>query len=130
LFVFYKKLFFLLVVIKSNKYQPVKLKNRNNMTNDNIIDIDFNRIRSCVATRNMCMAVRQLGLWDFIRDFEDDRDGFMFSNNPDVHKISSHPLVERHGHSGASFGICCRNVQFIAKEGLDAWCEKFENPIH
>ena len=98
--------------------------------NLNINELDFNRIRKCEATRDMCIAVRQLGLWEFVSDFEDDSRGFMYSTNPDVHKIGSHPLVDRHGHSGASFGICCRNVQFIAKQGLDAWCARFENRAH
>lgn len=89
-------------------------------------NMDFNRIRKCGATRDMCIAVQQLGLWEFVRDYEDDCRGFMFSNHPDVCKIDSHPLVGKHGHSGASFGLCCRNVQFIAKEGLDAWCARFE----
>jgi len=92
-------------------------------------DLDFNRIK-CEATRDMCFAVMQLGLWQFVRDYEDEQRGFMFSVHPDVHKIDSHPLVNRHGHSGASFGLCCRNVQFIAKQGLDAWCAKFENPAY
>lgn len=92
-------------------------------------NLDFNRI-SCEATRDMCIAVRQLGLWEFVREFEDDQRGFMYSTNADVHKIGNHPLVSRHGHSGASFGICCRNVQFIAKQGLDAWCARFENAAH
>jgi hypothetical protein len=89
-------------------------------------ELDFSRI-SCEATHDMCLAVRQLGIWDFVREFEDEQHGFMFSNDPRVAQIGNHPLVDRHGHSGASFGICCRNVQFIAKNGLNAWCARFEN---
>jgi len=93
-------------------------------------DLDFNRIRKCEATRDMCIAVRQLGLWEFVSDFEDEQGGFMFSSHPDVDKIARHPLVDRHSHSGATFGLCCRNVHFIAKQGLDAWCARFENSAH
>lgn len=96
----------------------------------NVDDLDFNRIKACDATRDMCFAVRQLGLWDFVRDYEDELCGFMFSRHPDVHKIGNHLLVDRHGHIRASFGLCCINVQFIAKNGLDAWCDKVENPAH
>jgi len=96
--------------------------------NDNN-ELDFNCI-SCAATRDMCLAVRQLGLWDFVREFEDEQRGFMYSNDPRALQIGNHPLVDRHGHSGASFGICCRNVQFIAKNGLDAWCSRFGNIAH
>ena len=88
-------------------------------------NLDFNRI-SCDSTRDMCMAIMQLGLWDFIRDFEDEQRGFMYSQDHRVNQIGCHQLVDRHGHSGASFGMCCRNVQFIAKNGLDAWCARFE----
>lgn len=92
-------------------------------------ELDFNRI-SCTSTRDMCLAVQQLGLWDFVREFADQR-GFMYSNDPRVAQIGSHPLVDRHGHSGASFGMCCRNVQFIAKNGLNVWCARFEKaPVH
>ena len=89
-------------------------------------DLDFSRI-SCAPTRDMCLAVQQLGIWDFVREFEDEQSGFMFSDDPRVTQIGNHPLVDRHGHSGASFGMCCRSVQFIAKNGLDAWCARFEN---
>ena len=97
--------------------------NDNYFNNNNINDADFSVI-SCEATRDMCFAVRQLGLWEFIRSFEDEQRGFMFSNAPEVAQISSHPLVDRHGHSGASFGICCRNVQFSAKTSVGAGCPR------
>jgi hypothetical protein len=102
----------------------------NNNINLNLNQLDFSRIKSCLATRDMCIAVRQLGLWEFVRDYEDDRRGFMYSNNSNVHKIGSHPLVDSYGHSGSSFGTCCRNVQFIANQGLEAWCDKFEKDSH
>ena len=86
-------------------------------------NMDFSRI-SCLATRDMCVAVRQLELWDFVRQFEDDQHGFMFSSDHRVDQIRYHPLVTNHGHSGGSFGFCCRNVQFIAINGLDAYCAK------
>ena len=108
------------------------MNNNNNNNNNNIVDFvneDFNSI-SCEMTRDMCMAVRQLGLWEFVRNFGDDRRGFMFSNAPEVNNIGNHPLVERHGHSGASFGMCCRNVQFIAKNGVATWCARFGNAAH
>jgi hypothetical protein len=91
--------------------------------------LDFNRI-TCLPTQDMLNAVRELGLLEFVRDYEDTDRGFMFSNHPDANKIASHQLVLRHRHSGASFGMCCRNVQFIAKQGLDAWCARFENAAH
>jgi hypothetical protein len=89
-------------------------------TSTKMIVIDFDAI-SCAPTSDMCTAVHNLGLWAFVCDFDDEQRGFMFSNDPRVELIVSHPLVEKHGHSGASFGICARNVQFIAKYGVDAF---------
>ncbi len=39
---------------------------------------DFSAI-SCIPTRDMWIAVFELGLWDFVRDFDDEQRGFMFS---------------------------------------------------
>ena len=79
---------------------------------------DFAKI-TCPATRNMCQAIWDLGLWEFICNFEDDKRGFIYSGDPQVNMISEHQLVD--GHSGASFGLCCRNAQFVAKNGVDAF---------
>lgn len=84
---------------------------------------DFSAI-SCIPTRDMCRAVFELGLWDFVRNFEDNQRGFLFSKDPRIVQIDMHPLVDKHNHSGASFAYCARNVQFIAKNGVDAWIAK------
>lgn len=81
---------------------------------------NFDAIK-CSATRHMCQAIWELGLWEFVRNFDDDNHGFMFSNDPRVKLIDEHPLVDQHGHSGASFAFCCRNAQYIAKNGVDAF---------
>lgn len=78
---------------------------------------DFTSI-ACQATRDMCQAIWELGLWEFVCNFEDDKRGFMYSGDPRIELIIEHPLVDNHGHSGASFGMCVRNVQRIAKNGL------------
>ena len=114
--------------MNGNNANANAIANVNGDNGDN--GMDFNRINSCDASRDMCMAIRQLGLWDFVSEFDDDQRGFMYSNDPRVAQIGSHPLVARHGHSGASFGMCCRNVQFITKNGLDVWCARFEKAAH
>jgi len=81
---------------------------------------NFDAIK-CTATRHMCQAIWELGLWEFVCGFEDDERGFMFSRDPRVKMIDSHPLVEKDGHSGASFAFCCRNAEYIAKNGVDAF---------
>lgn len=76
---------------------------------------------TCPSIQDMCQAVWDLRLWKFIRDFDDDKRGFMFSNDPRLNELDNHPLVTKHNHSGASYGWCARNVQYIAKNGVDAF---------
>ena len=67
-------------------------------------------------------AITQLELWNFIRDFPDT--SFMISRRPEVARI--YRRIEELGyelHSGASFGSTLRNMQYIAKYGL----EQFEH---
>lgn len=78
---------------------------------------DFSKI-ACDATRDMCQAIWELGLWEFVCNFEDDKRGFMYSGDPRIKLIYGHPLVDKHGHSGSSFGMCARNVQNIANNRL------------
>lgn len=81
---------------------------------------DFSCI-TCPSIQDMCQAVWDLRLWKFVRDFDDDKRGFMFSNDPRLNELDNHPLVTKHNHSGASYGWCVRNVQYIAKNGVDAF---------
>jgi hypothetical protein len=79
---------------------------------------DLARIK-CALTADMARAVVDLGLWKTIRDFTGE--SFMFDGPPELNKLDDHPLVNKYGHSGASFGCCLRNVQFIGKNGVDAF---------
>jgi hypothetical protein len=67
----------------------------------------------------MAIAVLEKELWVTVREFEGK--SFMFHAPKAVNKLNSHPLVDKYGHSGASFGHCMRNVQFICKRGVDAF---------
>lgn len=71
------------------------------------------------VTADMLTAVIDLGLWETVRDFTGK--SFMYHAPKDLDKLDTHPLVAKYGHSGASFGMCLRNVQFIAKNGVDAY---------
>jgi hypothetical protein len=44
-----------------------------------------------------------------------------------IKKLDAHPLVEKYGHSGFSFVFCIRNVQTIAKRGIDYYLETQNN---
>lgn len=73
----------------------------------------------CDITRDMATAVLELGFWPVVRDFEGK--SFMLHAPEISNKLDAHPLVAKHGHSGVSFGFCLRNVQYIAKHGIDAF---------
>jgi hypothetical protein len=56
-------------------------------------------------------------VWKFLREYSPpEGQGFMFCGNEIVSKIGS--FMES-GHSGTSFGWTMRNLEFIAKNGID-----------
>ena len=79
-----------------------------------VTPVDISRIK-CAMTRDMASAVLELGLWETVRDFTGK--SFMFHAPEAVDMLDTHPLVDKYGHSGASFALCLRNVQFIANNG-------------
>lgn len=65
------------------------------------------------------------GGWDFLRTYEPGDGGFMFSTPPPkMEEINA--AVERFygGHSGASYGMTMRVIEFIAKKGWEAYVAK------
>jgi len=96
------------------------------MTDFSFISNQHNR--SLIA--NGYMAVSQLELWKWLKKFNpDDPDdpegggGFSWSNHPNIDKIGQkmESLPNPPGHSGCSFAITMRHLEFIAKEGLDKY---------
>ncbi len=65
-------------------------------------------------------AVTKADAWELLKDpaIPGD-DGFMFTQNPSVEEISK--FMKYEGHSGASYGVTMRAMEFIAKEGWDAY---------
>lgn len=60
----------------------------------------------------------------WLRNFNPkDTDGFMFTENPNINKIMAkmESLPDAPGHSGASFAITMRHLEFIAKHGIDEY---------
>jgi len=68
-------------------------------------------------------AISQLELWNFMAK---DIESYMFSDSPEVNKISA-KIVELGytGHSGSSFGCVMRDMQYIAKNGYDEFKQKY-----
>jgi hypothetical protein len=65
--------------------------------------------------------------WDFLRTFNYNQNGFMFSDNPMTGKIMSKmEELGYSGHSGFSFGWTMRNMEFLAKHGKEVFLARFE----
>jgi len=95
---------------------------------------DFEYIKD-KHTRDLCInafhAITLCEAWDFMAQ---DCESYMFSDSPYIHKITSKmetcPPYENGGpgHSGCSFGITMREMQYLAKYGLEAHKLKYREP--
>jgi len=72
--------------------------------------------------RNMHAAITQTELWDWMRTYE-PHEGFMNSEAPEVNRINTKMREDpiSFNHSGASYGCMMRNMEFIAKNGYEAF---------
>jgi hypothetical protein len=88
---------------------------------------DFSFIRD-PHTRHMVSngytAVNQLELWKWMKEYIPENDkGFMFSDHPYINRIMAkmESLPNPPGHSGSSFAVTMRHLEYIAKHGLDEY---------
>lgn len=86
--------------------------------------IDCPMTRKCM--QNGCWALTHANLWDWLRVYEvDPACGFMFTNEPEIYVIDNimgqNNAPVHINHSGASFGITMRNLDYIAKNGFEAY---------
>ena len=65
-------------------------------------------------------TITRLELWEKIKA-DPGSGGFMYSGHDYIREISS--AIKYDGHSGASFGWTMRVMQFIAKNGWDAYVQ-------
>jgi len=91
---------------------------------------DFLNIKdehSRIMLENAYQAITAAEGWDFMKTFNDNQNGFMFSDNPMTGKIRSKmEELGYSGHSGCSFGWTMRNMEFLAKHGKNEFLSKFE----
>jgi hypothetical protein len=98
----------------------------NTMTTTTIAEGDFKSLKlsdlDCEMLEDAYQAVTKANRWSFLRrpDVPGDN-GFMFSEWPQMKDIDAH--MEYGGHSGASYGMTMRQMEFIAKKGWDAYVE-------
>jgi hypothetical protein len=72
---------------------------------------------SRIIFENAYQAISLTEMWDYMKK---DRESFMFSSDKEIEIISKKMVdLGYDGHSGSSFGITMRNMQFIALNGLE-----------
>jgi hypothetical protein len=97
------------------------------MTETNITDAEFNTIsdeHSRMMLKNAHQAITLTEYWDYMRTFSEQ--SFMFSDSPAVSTIMSKMIqLGYDGHSGGSFGWTMRQMEFLAKNGKQAFLQQF-----
>ena len=73
--------------------------------------------------------VTRLELWNWLRNFTPkEGNGFMFTQGvPELDRLNEEMYKDpvSSGHSGSSYGITMRNMEYIAKNGYHAFKTKF-----
>jgi hypothetical protein len=69
-------------------------------------------------TTDMCVAVREMGFWNFIINYEYECSAYGLSDM--MFKLDEHPVSDKYGYSCREFSICMQNVQYIARHGIEA----------
>jgi hypothetical protein len=72
-------------------------------------------------------SITQLEMWDYLKNFDGN---YFMQTSQQVHQIYN--KIEElgyTGHSGSSFAVIMRQMQYIAKYGLDKFEDAYKN-IH
>ena len=78
---------------------------------------DYTDDNSRVMLENAYTAISLTKMWDYMKKYNDS---FMFSSDKEIDIISRKmEMLGYYGHSGSSFGITMRNMQFIALHGIE-----------
>ena len=86
--------------------------------------ISDSHTRSLVS--NGYTAVSQLELWNWMKEYTPENDeGFAWSKHPYIYRIMDkmESLPNPPGHSGCSFAVTMRELEYIAKNGIDKYKE-------
>ena len=78
---------------------------------------DYTDHHSRVMLENAYTAISLTKMWQYMKK---NVESYMLCNDKELRVISDKmEELGYHGHSGASFGITMRNMQFIALNGLE-----------
>ena len=97
------------------------------LTDTTITDAEFNDISDehhRIMLKNAHQAISLTESWDFMRTFNEK--SFMLSNSRTVYTIMTKmSQLGYDGHSGCSFGWTMRHMEFLAKNGKQAFLQQF-----
>ncbi len=83
---------------------------------------DFSKLNKCDELDDAYKAVTLAKAWDWLKqDTTPGPDGFMFCTHPMMNKINKH--IKYSGHSGSSYAVVMRDMEFIAKNGWDEYAK-------
>lgn len=72
------------------------------------------------ALKDMADTTSRLELWSWFKtESPPEGCGYTYWGHENVNKISDN--LKNNDHSGATFGYCMRQIQYIAKNGFDKW---------
>lgn len=75
---------------------------------------------------DMAQTTTRLNLWNWFKNESPPANaGYQFWGDENINKISDG--LENNEHSGATFGYCMRQMQFIAKNGFEEYI-KYNSP--
>jgi len=82
---------------------------------------DFQWHPDSIMLENMYKSISELNLWNWLSNFEANKEtGFVWTENTkEIDAISHRTIAD--GHSGASFAISMRNMEYIAKNGWSSY---------
>jgi hypothetical protein len=71
-------------------------------------------------------AIDMLEAWDKLAKYSPpENTGFMFDDSPFMKSINSKIFELYDGHSGSSYGITMRHIEYIAKNGVVEYVANF-----
>ena len=114
----------LILVCNSNKQATTATNKPTMTTNVHITDAEFNYNiydkNHRMMLKNAYQAITNAEAWDWMKNFQGE--SFMFSNDAMIGKISRNMVTLGYdGHSGSSYGWTMRCMEYLAKNGKDAF---------
>ena len=112
-----------MLIIVCNKQQQ-QIPTMTTTTDVHITEAEFNYniydTNNRIMLKNAHQAITNAEGWDWIRNFQGQ--SFMFSNDEMIGKISKNMVALGYdGHSGGSYGWTMRWMEYLAKNGKEAF---------